>query len=71
MKSASPLMADELVECVSTGAPATFTQLSDLAARIWTEAARHRSAFSWGELPAEAADRVSAMRFAALALNGA
>jgi hypothetical protein len=71
VKSASPLVADELVTCVATGAPATCDQLTHLAARIWAEGAQHRSAFSWGELPAEAIDRVFAMRSAALALNGA
>ena len=71
MKSASPLVADELVTCVATGAPATCDQLTHLAARIWAEGAQHRSAFSWSELPAEAIDRVFAMRSAALVLNGA
>ena len=71
MKSASPLVADELVTCVTTGAPATCDQLTHLAARIWAEGAQHRSAFSWVELPAGAAYRVFAMRSAALALNGA
>jgi hypothetical protein len=71
VKSASPLIADELVTCVATGTPATCDQLTHLAARIWAEGARHRSAFSWGELPVGAADRVFALRSAALALNGA
>ena len=70
VKSASPLVADELVTCVGTGTPATCDQLTHLAARIWAESARHRSTFSWGELPTGAADRVFAMRSAALALNG-
>ena len=38
VKSASPLMADELVACVATGVPATPAQVSRLAARIWAEA---------------------------------
>ena len=70
MKSVSPLVADELVECFASGIPPTCTQLVQLAARIWSEAARHRSAFTWSELPLEAADRLFALRFAALALNG-
>ncbi|MET0269800.1 MAG: hypothetical protein ABW173_05160 [Sphingomonas sp.] len=70
MKSASPLMADELVACVASGIPATPAQVSHLAARIWAEAACHRSAFAWGDLPPGAADRTFALRSAAMALNG-
>ena len=70
MKSASPLMADELIACVATGEPATPAQVSHLAARIWAEAAGWRSVFAWGDLPLGAADRAFAMRSAALALNG-
>ena len=70
VKSASPLMADELVACVATGVPATPAQVSHLAARIWAEAASRRSAFAWAELPIGAAERVFALRSAALALNG-
>lgn len=71
VKSTSPLMADELVECVASGTPASCAQLMHLAARIWAEAVRHRSAFTWGELPLGAADRQFALRSAMLALNGA
>lgn len=71
MKSTRPLVADELIACVASGVPATCAQLTHLAARIWAEGAQHRSAFSWGELPIGAADRLFAMRSAALALNGA
>lgn len=71
MKSSSPLIADELVECVSSGAPATCAQLTHLAARIWSEAVLQRSAFTWGELGMGAADRQFAIRSAMLALNGA
>ena len=70
MKSASPLMADELVACVASGIPATPAQVSHLAARIWAEAACHRSAFAWEDLPPGAADRTFALRSAAMALNG-
>ena len=71
MKSASPLVADELIACVASGTSATADQVTRLAARIWAETASHRSAFTWGELPGSAADHVFAMRSAALALNGA
>jgi hypothetical protein len=71
VKSSSSLMADELVECVASGALANQTQLTQLAARIWTEAVQQRSAFTWGELPLGAADRQFALRSAQLALNGA
>ncbi|MGK6325391.1 hypothetical protein ACMGDM_20170 [Sphingomonas sp. DT-51] len=70
MKSATPLVADELVECVSQGAAASCAQLLRLAARIWSEAVRNRSARTWAELANEAPDRLFALRSAALALNG-
>ena len=70
MNSLSPLMPDELVYCVASGSPATAAQVSQLAARIWSEAAPHRSAFAWGNLPPAAFDRLFAMRSAAMALNG-
>jgi hypothetical protein len=68
--SLSPLMPDELVYCVASGSPATAAQVSQLAARIWAEAAPHRSAFAWGNLAPAASDRLFAMRSAAMALNG-
>ena len=70
MKSATPLIADELVECIAGGSTATSEQLSALATRIWREASQHRSAFSWGDAPAEKGACIFAARSAALALNG-
>jgi hypothetical protein len=70
VKSATSLVADELVECVGQGAIATCAQLLQLAARIWLEAIRDRSAGTWAELANEAPDRLFALRSAALALNG-
>jgi hypothetical protein len=60
----------ELIECVSTGATPTAAQLTTLAARIWRDAAQHRSAFSWGTLVPDASERVFALRLAAVALTG-
>jgi hypothetical protein len=65
------LMADELIECVSSGAPADGVQLTHLASRIWSESVRHRSAVTWEGLPIGAPDRQFALRSATLALNGA
>jgi hypothetical protein len=70
VNSLSPLMPDELVYCVASGFEATATQVSQLAARIWAEAAPHRSAFAWSDLAPAASDRLFAMRSAAMALNG-
>jgi len=70
VNSSSPLMPDELVYCVASGSTATAAQVSQLAARIWTEVAPHRSAFGWGDLAPAASDRLFAMRSAAMALNG-
>lgn len=70
MNSQSLAVPEELIACVSTGAPATSGQLTTLAVRIWRDTVQHRSAFSWGELAPEAGDRLFALRSAALALNG-
>ena len=70
MKRATPLIADELVECIASGSTATSDQLSALATRIWREASQHRSVFSWGNAPAEKDACIFATRSAALALNG-
>jgi len=68
--SATPLVPDQLVDCVATGRMPTAADLDHVAARMWREGAAHRSAFSWGELPATAADRILALRSAAVALQG-
>ncbi|MEG3084607.1 hypothetical protein U1707_13220 [Sphingomonas sp. PB2P12] len=70
MLSACSLVPDQLVDCMSTGRSPTAADLDDVAARMWREGARTRSAFSWGELSPTAADRILAMRSAALALEG-
>lgn len=70
MFSASSLVPDQIVDCVSTGRLPTEADLDDVAARMWREGARNRSAFSWGELSPTAQDRVVAMRSAVLALQG-
>lgn len=70
MLSASSLVQDQIVDCVSTGRSPTAADLDTVAARMWRESARDRSAFSWGELPLIATDRIVAMRSAVLALQG-
>ena len=70
MFSASPLVPDQLVDCIATGREPTAADLDSVAARMWREGARDRSAFSWGELSPTAADRIVAMRAAVLALEG-
>lgn len=70
MSSASSLVADQIIDCVSTGRPPTADDLNNVAARMWREGARNRSAFSWGELSPSATDRIVAMRSAVLALQG-
>jgi hypothetical protein len=70
MGNAIVTVPEELIACVSGGTAPTSGQLTTLAARIWSEGASHRSAFSWGELAPDAGDRLFALRSAALALNG-
>lgn len=70
MRSATPLVPDQLVDCVSTGRMPTEAELDHVAARMWREGAAHRSAFSWGDLPPSSTDRIAALRSAVVALQG-
>ncbi|MGW8280009.1 hypothetical protein ACWGK7_10995 [Sphingomonas aurantiaca] len=70
MFSASPLVPDQIVDCVSTGRLPTTADLDSVAARMWREGAADRSAFSWGQLSPTATDRIVALRSAVLALQG-
>ncbi len=70
MFSASPLVPDQLVDCVATGRSPTAADLDNVAARMWCDGAANRSAFSWGALPPTAGDRIAAMRSAVFALQG-
>lgn len=70
MFSASPLVPDQVIDCVSTGRIPTPTDLDTVAARMWREGAPNRSAFAWGELSPTATDRIAAMRSAIVALQG-
>ncbi|HXH16433.1 MAG TPA: hypothetical protein VNJ10_09915 [Sphingomonas sp.] len=70
MFSASPLVPDQIVDCVATGRMPTTADLDVVAARMWREGAANRSAFSWGQLSPNSADRVHALRSAVLAMEG-
>ena len=70
MLSATPLVPDQIVDCVSTGRMPTAADLDSVASRMWSEGAAHRSAFSWGQVAPAAADRVGALRSAVMALQG-
>ncbi len=70
MSSATSLVPHQIVDCMSTGRSPTAADLDNVAARMWREGARDRSAFSWGELSPTTADRIVAMRAAVLALEG-
>ena len=70
MLSATPLVPDQIVDCVSTGRVPTAADLDTVASRMWNEGAIRRSAFSWGQLAAAAPDRVVALRSAVMALQG-
>ncbi len=70
MSRASSLVAQQIIDCVSTGRSPTAVDLYNVAARMWREGVRDRSAFSWGELSPTATDRIVAMRAAVLALEG-
>ena len=46
--SNSPLMPDEIIECMGTGRNPTVQELYAVAERIWTDGSAGRSALSWG-----------------------
>lgn len=68
--SASPLVADALVDCIATGRDPTIHDLFALAQRMWVEGAPNRSAFAWDRLASDGSDRLIAMRWAHAALSG-
>lgn len=68
--SNSPLMPDQLIDCMASGRDPTVQELFVIAERIWTDGAAGRSAFSWGCLPPNSHDRQNALRGAHLALTG-
>lgn len=70
MKSNTPLIADQIVACVSSARAPTLFELTEVAARIWTEGARDRSRVLWDRLTTDANERHVALRAAQLALAG-
>lgn len=55
MKSATPLICDELVDCISAARLPTAAEIHTVAQRIWTDCEGSRSVFASGELPKEVA----------------
>lgn len=70
MKSTTPLICDEVVDCISGGRLPSEPELYVVAERIWTDCGRARSAITWGDLAPEAPERVVAVRAAHVALCG-
>lgn len=70
MKSTTPLVCDEVIDCMSAARFPTVPELYIVAERIWTDCEGSRSAFAWGELPTEAPERATALRAAHMALCG-
>lgn len=50
----SPLMPDQLVECIATGREPTVHELFAVAGRMWIDGAAERSAFAWDRLAPDA-----------------
>lgn len=68
--STTPLIPDQLVDCMANGRDPTVQELFTIAEWIWTDGAAGRSAFSWGRLHPASGDRLQALRGAHLALSG-
>jgi len=70
VSSFSPLIPDELVACIGAGRDPTASEVSHLAERVLLDGAAERSAFLWGQLPADSVERRLCVRAAHLALEG-
>lgn len=68
--STSPLIPDQLVDCIATGREPTVHELFAVAERMWIDGAAERSAFAWDRLAPDASERLTALRNAQLALTG-
>lgn len=68
--STSPLMPEQLVDCIATGREPTVHELFAVAERMWIDGAAERSAFAWDRLVPDASERLIALRSAQLALTG-
>ena len=64
------LIAGPVVDCIANGRDPTLDELFQVAERIWRDAKGERSAFSWGQLPTDSAERVLSLRAAQAALRG-
>lgn len=53
MKSATPLLCDKLVECVSGTRLPTAPELDSVAERIWSDCRGPRSIVVWATFPAK------------------
>lgn len=70
MRSASPVVLDELIDCIANGRDPTTNELLAVAERVWTDGQPERSAFAWQRLPVDGSERLHALRAAQLALSG-
>jgi hypothetical protein len=68
--SITPLIATEVIDCITEDRDPTVHELFIVAGRIWVDGSAHRSAFAWEHLAAASTDRVMALRAARLALCG-
>lgn len=66
-----PIIAIEVVECMTEGRDPSVQELFSVARRIWSESSPTLSAFGWERLAATAPERVRSLRAARAALCGA
>lgn len=70
MKSGKARIAPEIVDCISEGRRPDADELLRVAASIWNDMRRGRSAFSWDELRSDSSERLLSLRAAQVALVG-
>lgn len=63
-------IASEIILCIAEGRTPNEEELARVADHIWTDMRGSHSAFAWGELTADSAERRLALRAAQLALAG-
>lgn len=70
MKSATPTICDEVVDCIGGNRIPSDPELFIVAERIWSDCNGSRSAFAWGDLSDDASERTMAIRAAEMAMIG-
>lgn len=70
MKPPLSTIAPEVIDCIGTGRDPSADEVLRVADQIWTDLRGTRSAFAWGDLMPDSAERLLTLRAAQVALAG-